>query len=471
MKTATTSIASREIGMHRQLPLLARGLVLFSCLATACVGARATQDRQTLRDLLTAQSVAAFQPAPQPAPAQVTLGQALFFDPELSGNRDVACATCHLPAFGTSDGLSLPIGTGGHGLGPARQPGDGRNRVPRNAPDVLLRGSTGLITMFWDGRVWGAPNPGYMSPAESYLPHGLTDVLAAQAVFPITSRDEMRGAIGDLDVNGQPNELAAIRDDDYDAIWDGVVARLKGIDGYRPLFAAAYPDVGEDYDIKHVANALAAFEVQMGNAPASPWDRFLAGDDAALDADALQGALLFYGQAGCSVCHAGTLLTDQRYHNLAVPQIGPGKGALKPLDPGRAMVSGMPEDLFAFRTPPLRNVALTGPWMHNGAYTSLEAVIRHHLDPVAGLRNYDSSQLAADLRGQVVTDSSTVAGALRSARLLTTLDPLVSTPRPLTDQQIDQLLAFLNALTDPSVVSLSGLVPESVPSGLPVPRP
>ncbi len=457
--------------MHPNVSRLARVAVLLSWLTTACGVARVSQDRQALRELLTAQSVAALPSAPQPAAAQVTLGQALFFDPELSGNRDVACATCHLPAFGTSDGLSLPIGTGGHGLGPARQLGAGRNRVPRNAPDVLLRGSKGVITMFWDGRVWGAPNPGYMSPANDYLPQGLTDVLAAQAVFPITSRDEMRGAIGDLDVKGQPNELAAIGDSDYDAIWQGVVARLRRIDGYRPLFAAAYPDAGDAYDIRHVANAIAAFEVQMGNAPADPWDRFLTGDDSALDADALQGALLFYGQAGCSTCHSGTLLTDQRYHNLAVPQIGPGKGALAPLDPGRAMVSGMPEDLFAFRTPPLRNVALTGPWMHNGAYTSLEAVIRHHLDPVAGLRNYDSSQLAPDLRGHVVTDSSTVAGALRAARLLTTLDPLVATPRSLTDQQIDQLLAFLNALTDPAAASLESLVPDAVPSGLPVPRP
>lgn len=468
---STWPCSSRKIFMHPDISRWSRVALLVTLLATACGGARVSQDRQTLRTLLTAQSVAALPTAPQPAAAVVTLGQALFFDPELSGNRDVACATCHLPAYGTTDGLSLPIGTGGHGLGPARQLGAGRNRVPRNAPDVLLRGSPGFITMFWDGRVWGAPNPGFMSPASNYLPQGLTNVLAAQAVFPITSRDEMRGAMGDVDVNGQPNELAAIADDDYDAIWDGVVARLKVIGAYRQLFAAAYPDVGDAYDIRHVANAIAAFEVQMGNAPASPWDRFVAGDDTALDADALQGALLFYGQAGCSACHSGTLLTDQRYHNLAVPQIGPGKGALQPLDPGRAMVSGMPEDLFAFRTPPLRNVALTGPWMHNGAYTSLEAVIRHHLDPVAGLRNYDAAQLAPDLRGHVVTDSSTVAGALRAARVLTTLDPLVATPRSLTDQQIDQLLAFLNALTDPSAISLDGVVPDTVPSGLPVPRP
>ncbi len=455
----------------RKISRLARALAILPWLATACVGVRVSSDTEALRTLLAAQSVTALQPAPQPDAARVTLGAALFFDPVLSGNRDVACATCHLPAYGTSDGLSLPIGTGGHGLGPTRQLGEGRNRVPRNAPDVLLRGSTGFITTFWDGRVWGAPSPGYMSPADDYLPHGLSDVLAAQALFPLTSRDEMRGSVGDLDVNGQPNELAAIDDDDYVAIWDGVVARLKHIDGYRPLFAAAYPDVGNAFDIEHVANALAAFEVQMGNAPASPWDRFLAGDDVALDADAAQGALLFYGEAGCSVCHSGTLLTDQRYHNLAVPQLGPGKGALEPLDVGRAMVSGMPEDLFAFRTPPLRNVALTGPWMHNGAYTTLEAVIRHHLDPVAGLRNYDSTQLAPDLRDAVVTDSSTVAGALRAARLLTTLDPLVATPRSLTDQQIGQLLAFLDALTDPSALSLEGVVPDTVPSGLPVPQP
>ncbi|MCB0238120.1 MAG: hypothetical protein KDH08_05655, partial [Anaerolineae bacterium] len=103
----------------------------------------------------------------------------------------------------------------------------------------------------------------------------------------------------------------------------------------------------------------------------SPWDRFLAGDDSALSTDAQHGALLFYGDAGCARCHSGNLLTDQEFHNAAVPQLGPGKGRQNPyIDLGRARETGNPDDRFAFRTPPLRNVALTGPWMHNGAFAT-----------------------------------------------------------------------------------------------------
>lgn len=449
-----------------------RAVILITLTAAACTRQPdGGNEDQMLRSALAAQGVAAYQSAAAPDPARVALGRALFFDPELSGNRDVACATCHLPAYGTADGLALPIGVGGTGFGPTRQSDPARTRIPRNAPDVLNRGASAWITLFWDGRVWGAAQPGFESPAGTYLPTGLDNLLAAQALFPITSRDEMRGLSGDRDIHGNPNELAVLGDDDYDAIWEAVVARLLRIPAYDPLFADAYPDVAPDArGIVQVANALAAFEIASGNAPNSPWDRYLAGDSPALAVDARRGALLFYGKAGCSACHAGTLLSDQRYHNLGVPQLGPGKGALQPLDLGRALVSGAAEDMFAFRTPPLRNVALTGPWMHNGAYASLEGVIAQHLDPTTALRNYDVSQLPVELRATVWTDESRAAGVLRTAAVLKTLDPLVASPRTLADPEIRDLIAFLNALTDPAV-SLEAVTPVSVPSGLPVPRP
>ena len=88
----------------------------------------------------------------------------------------------------------------------------------------------------------------------------------------------------------------------------------------------------------------------------------------------------FFGNASCVDCHSGTLLTDQLHHNLAVPQLGPGKNPSTGLDVGRTLVTGDAADQFAFRTPALRNVAVTGPWMHNGAYSSLEDVILHHLE-------------------------------------------------------------------------------------------
>ena len=111
-------------------------------------------------------------PGPMPAAAKVALGQALMFDKEISGNRDISCATCHHPLLHTSDGLSVSIGTGGRGLGPARVLGAGRNLIPRNAPEVFNRGLPEWRTMFWDMRVSGTADTGFLSPAGESAPGG-----------------------------------------------------------------------------------------------------------------------------------------------------------------------------------------------------------------------------------------------------------------------------------------------------------
>jgi cytochrome c peroxidase len=235
--------------------------------------------------------------------------------------------------------------------------------------------------------------------------------------------------------------------------------RLLNIPQYRQLFGAAYPDIPvERLRFQHAANAIAAYEMNFFTYIDSPWDRFLAGESDALSTEAKRGAELFYGEAGCSQCHNGSLLTDQKFHNIGVPQIGPGKGDEAPLDYGRGRETGDSADRFAFRTPPLRNVTLTGPWMHNGAYTTLEAAVRHHLDPVSALKNYDASQLDPLLEETFVYRSS----------VLQALDPLVSTPKSLTDQQIRDLIAFLVALESPSAGDGCELIPDAVPSGLPI---
>ena len=128
------------------------------------------------------------------------LGQALFFDYELSGNRDIACATCHHPLLATGDSLSLPIGTGAvvtGALGPFREKGADRSFIPRNAPEVFNRGSALWISQFWDSRVTEDGKGGFINPAGSKLPAGLPNALAVQAMFPVTSRDEMRGSLDD----------------------------------------------------------------------------------------------------------------------------------------------------------------------------------------------------------------------------------------------------------------------------------
>jgi cytochrome c peroxidase len=438
-------------------------LVIAGTLVLLCGCTEVGLDRQ-LDQMVEANGLQALDPGPEHAPELFQLGEALFFDKELSGNRDTACATCHHPTEHGSDGLSLPVGTGGEGLGADRQLGQGREFVPRNSPEIFNRGASEWVTMFWDGRVATTDN-GFVSPAGTDLPDGLDSVLAVQAMFPVTSRDEMRGNEGDRGASGALNELAAVPADDLPAIWDGLMDRLLRIEGYTTLFAAAYPELtADELGFQHAANAIAAYEADAFAFAVTPWDAYLAGDHGALAGAAKRGAILFFGDAGCSLCHSGSLLTDQGFHNVAVPQLGPGKGEEAPADLGRARVSGDPADNCAFRTAPLRNVALTGPWMHDGAYTDLESAVRHMAGPVSALRAYDPGALRPDLQNTVRSSPEDVDV------ILVTLDPYVAVDRDLSNGDVKDLLAFLGALTDPAAANLTSLTPDSVPSGQPVDR-
>ncbi len=312
--------------------------------------------------------------------------------------------------------------------------------------------------------VWRAsPHTGFDTPAGSRLPDGLDSVLAAQAMFPVTSREEMRGTIGDKDIFGKTNELAAIPDFDIPEIWRALMSRLLALPGYVDLFTAAYPEVAvEDLGFEHAANALAAYQSRVFTFEDSEFDQYLRGEQAALSNEAKQGALLFYGKGGCANCHSGGLLTDQKFHNMATPQVGPGKGREKPLDLGRARETGNDCDRYSFRTPPLRNVAVTGPWMHNGSITTLEGVIRHHLQPVEGLQSYDPGQLAPELEETCQDQPEVLAGIIQ------TFQPVESAGVQLSDAEMASLLAFLDALTSPKSQELSHIIPDSVPSGLTV---
>ncbi len=417
-----------------------------------------------LQAALAAHAIAPLDPGASPDPAKVTLGQALFFDKLLSGNRNISCATCHHPSLATGDGLPLSIGTNGQGLGPERILGYRRGFVARNAPELFNRGAPQWRTMFWDNRVAQLENGRFSTPAADQLPPGLDSVLAVQAMFPVIASGEMRGFYGDWDVNQQPNELALWSEFDFAEIWAAVMARILAEPEYVALFAAAYPGVpAAELGFQYAANAIAAFEIAAFTLPDSPWDRYLTGKTAVLPDAAKRGAILFYGDANCAVCHSGSLLTDQQPHNIAVPQVGPGKGEEAPLDfgHGRELENGLGR--FAFRTPPLRNVAVTGPYMHNGAYASLETAVRHHLNPAQALQTYDeTAHLPPDLWGTFQDDE------LLLIEMLQALDGQVRPKRPLTDAEIGDILAFLEALTDTAVYDLDQWIPASVPSGLPV---
>jgi len=415
-----------------------------------------------LRQNLERWGVLPIGPMPPQDPALVGLGQALMFDRILSGNRDIACATCHHPSTHLADGLSLSIGTGGTGLGPLRTLGPGRQFVPRSAPSLLNSG-LGLVYLFWDGRIRGFGSGPFETPAGFVLPPGLPNILAAQAMFPVLNRREMRGEPGDRDVFGNQNELAQFGDSQLVEIWQAVMRRLLAIPDYQAMFSAAFPGIpAGQLGFQHAATAIAAFEMQAFTKTGSPLDRYLARDDAALTTQAKRGALLFFGKAQCSNCHNSPLLGGFSFANVGVPQLGPGTGRGAPLDFGFGDVIDQEFYRFAFRAPPLRNVELTAPYTHDGAYATLEAVVRHYNDVPLELRGYDVSQLAPALRATYHGDDATINA------VLSTLDGRLSVPLGLSDDEMRDLVTFLKSLTDPAARDLSALIPASVPSGLPV---
>lgn len=412
----------------------------------------------------------------RPDPAKVKLGQFLFFDKILSGNENIACATCHHPMAGTGDGLSLPVGEGARGLGATRDTGSGldavHERVPRNAPHLFNLGATEFNVMFHDGRVQiNADHPsGFDSPAGDDLPIGLDNVLAVQAMFPVTSATEMAGQVTENDVADAAavNNLAGVG-----GVWDQLAGRLRNIPEYVELFKAAFSDeIQSDADITfvHAANAISAYEAATWRADDSPFDQYLRGDKRAMSPAAKRGMRLFYGKAKCDSCHSGVFQTDQQFHAIAMPQIGPGKGDNLPGysdghdDFGRERVTGIPMDRFKFRTPTLRNVALTAPYGHAGAYDKLEAVLRHHLNPEAALYEYDVTQCLLPERNdldlldfQVMSDPNrlaSIAAASEIGRIR------------MKEGQIADLIAFLHALTDPAGMDMRNDIPRRVPSGL-----
>jgi len=437
-------------------------------LASGCDGWRtpsgppASIDAE-LRQSLGGWGVVPIGATPVQAPALVDLGQALMFDKVLSGNRDVACATCHNPATHAADGLALSVGTGGSGLGPSRTLGPGRQFIPRNAP-TLLNAGLGSFYLFLDGRVSGFRSGPFQTPAGAALPPGLPSLLAAQAMFPVTNREEMRGMRGDRDRFGNPNELAELGDSEFVAIWQAVMRRLIAIPEYVSKFNAAFPQTPtSQLGFQHAATAIAAFETQALTKTDSPFDRYLQHDDAALTVQQKRGALLFFGnKTRCASCHGGPLLGGGDFANAGVPQLGPGTGSGAPLDFGRGELVNQGFYKFAFRATPLRNVELTAPYMHDGAFPTLEAVLRHYNDVPRALREYDASQLPPALQPMYHGDDATISAVLAN------VDGRLSLPLGLSDVEIRELVAFLQSLTDPSARDLSSLVPARVPSGLPV---
>ena len=401
---------------------------------------------------------------------QVRLGQLLFYDKVLSGNQNISCGTCHHHDHASADGVSLPVGEGGVGVGPERTVGEGddriHRRVPRHTPALFNLGATGFDVLFHDGRV--TPDPahpsGFNTPAADDLPSGLADVVAAQAMFPVTSHTEMAGGRGE-------NEVGSAAQGEIDHVWPLLAKRLQRIPEYEPLFRAAFDDIEQASDITyvHAANALSAFQQFEWRADRAPFDLFLRGDVNALSKAALRGMDLFYGGARCASCHAGPFQTDHDFHAIAVPQFGPGRTRRfdsVARDRGRLNETDRIEDAYKFRTPSLRNVAATAPYGHTGAFATLEAMIRHHTDPVASNIAWrrDQAQLAdhdtlAKVDFLIMTDVRDREALLKASEL---------SPFKLSEAEISDLIAFLESLTDEASVAGRLGRPDRVPSGLAV---
>lgn len=445
-----------------------------------------------------------------PLAAKTELGRLLFFDKILSGNQNISCATCHHPQHGSSDGVALAFGEGPQGIGPDRSSSDVmelavHERVPRNSPALFNLGAKEFGRLYHDGRVEVDPDGfyegGFITPAKWKLPTGLDNVLAAQAMFPVTSPAEMAGQKGE-------NPIADARSLNNAAgpggVWELLAKRLQANPEYVRHFKLAYPETVENADditMVLAANAIAAFETNAFRADNSPFDQFLR-EERRLSPSAERGMRLFYGKANCQSCHSGKFQTDHSFHAIAVPQIGPGKSdgrdpgywratGLKafPEDFGRGRVTMREEDRYRFRTPSLRNVTLTGPWGHDGAFPSLEAVVRHHLDPVRSLEDYKVAEDALLPLENILETTATGPRLqdrwIRGSRLTDFLrrdnwvqdnptlrdriaDANELTPINLSDAELGDLRAFLESLTDSSSVDLMSLIPQRVPSGLPI---
>lgn len=353
-------------------------------------------------------------PADNPTtPAKVTLGRMLFWDPVLSGPRDVACATCHHPRFGYAENRDLSIGVTGVGLGHRRRfaAEGGIPLVKRNSPTVLNVAFNGsdldgaydpsAAPMFWDVR------------ARS---------LETQALEPLKALEEMRGRT-------YPEEAAV----------EAVVARLDAIAEYRRLFTAAF---GGDRAVTaaNVGRALAAFQRTLTAANA-PFDRYMRGDASAMSASQLIGMRRFE-RIGCVRCHNGPMFSDYKLHVLGVPD----NPALPASDAGAG--DRGTGDRYAFRTASLRNLAFTAPYMHSGIFQTIEDVLDF----------YDDVDSRGGRRGRVNNDRNPNVSREE-------LDPLVRQLRGVDDDDED-LRAFLEeALSDPD---FDRTIPPRVPSGLAV---
>jgi len=434
-------------------------------------------------------------------PRLAELGRLIFFDRILSLHNDNSCAACHGPAWGFGDSQSMAIGVANNGIsGPDRAGARNQRRAPSVVnsafyPRQMLNGRFEALSgdPFDNALGFRFPPP----EGTTKFPPGdplVRTLVAAQAHLPPTDLVEMAGFTGTAGTIGPefdrfddglgllvpPPDASGYRNEPIRA---AVVARFNANEQYRRRFARAFGTVpGGQIAFPMIAKALAEFQASLTFTDA-PIDRYARGSRTALTAPQKRGALLFFGRARCVECHAvaggsNEMFSDFRNHVIAVPQIAPVFGELvdgfftgnvvfdgpgRDEDFGAEQVTGNPADRYAFRTSPLRNVAVQPAFFHNGAFTQLEDAIRHHLDVVASANTYDPDVAGVD------ADLRLRRGPTQP--MLDRLDPILAIPIALTGEEFAELVDFVrHGLLDPRTVpeSLCVMLPLAVPSRMDV---
>lgn len=392
------------------------------------------------------------------------LGRLAFHDTLLGLNDDNSCSGCHTAPLGFGDSQSIAIGVGNNNtVGPDRTGPRNQRRAP------LLLNNVFYPALMWNSRfhsVSGNPfdnSAGFQFPLpEGFSLSGLPHLLTAQAFIPTTEKPEMTGF--------HPSVPAT-----NDGIRAAVVERLNANSEYRKLFGKNFPEVtsGASITYEMLARAIAEFEFTLVFADA-PIDKFARGQKNAMTEDEKRGALIFFGSGNCVSCHAvagqsNEMFSDFRQHVAGIPQIAPAVGNVTFDGPGAnedfglEQVTGNANDRYAFRTSPLRNLALQSTFFHNGCFTRLEDAVRYHLNAIGSAPSYNpiTAGLDVDLQGP--------RGPVEP--VLARIDPALATPVTLSTDEFRQLIAFLRTgLLDPKANphDLRKLIPPRVPSGRPI---
>ncbi|KJY72959.1 cytochrome C peroxidase [Vibrio coralliilyticus] len=439
---------------------------------------------------------------------EVKLGKLLFFSKALSGNKDVACASCHHPYLGGGDGLSLAVGTLAENedvLGPGRKTTTGEFYVARNTPTIF---NAGLYkrSLFRDARVefvdWLDPSKGISTPDVAFGeadPNSGDTLLSAQARFPPVTASEMRGFDFMQDASNEAvrAHLAARIGDYGDA--KGELFRNQ----WMEKFASVYGDDKSPQELVTFANitrALSAYQESM-NFTDNAWNQYVKGDSSALTTSQKRGAYLYlymppppsdggnepdFLPTQCIGCHNTDTFSqtkDSNYHRLAFPQIGPGTGepGMETNDLGRAHRNESEADIYSFRSGTLLNIEVTGPFGHAGNYDTLEQVIDHYDDYHQILEQYiDELGWCEQPQFKDIEHCNSLFPDARenTDKAAKIIDDEIADGAPvlqklnLSDQSKTDLVNFMKALTDPCVKSaecLQAWIPqpeESDPDGL-----